>query len=712
MRSHVRGARLIALALVVSVLRLSVAAPASADFIVPTIVAQHAFVGDPLWGLDTAEGSIYGIAPDERTAMASTTKIMTLHLLNNAIAVGFVDPNDLVTVSALAASIGGSTMADVNTGVPLQAGEVVTLDGLARGMMYPSGNNAAWAIAEYVATSIYGPFGSSQDAVNVFLDLMNDHAASMGLVDTHFTSPNGFDDPFQAGVTPAPEDFNHYTTARELAKIMAHAITDEYFQSVVGFQGTYTTTGTPPSGPLKTYQWGSGSNYPGWEGAKGGGTQNCNGPNQACVVTSASRLGRRVVIAEMQADPTNEQAPLLDLGFASIFHPALLAEKAGGKVLAQAVECLPSGRAVTAVITTTNALQLTTWSLPLAGGSIDKIASSPVRALIGDSGGSGGKGGVKGVSSADVDVLRLASGHVITASKAGGSIRLGAWNIAGDGTPTALVAGVDAGSGRSVSLAPVAPNVFVTAVRANNNQLTIKSWRLAASLRGGGWSISLLDTELGGGFLANVSEVGAGGSGMPSLFTGKSPVVVPVRQANGDASIGFYDVDPSTGKIDMNVFIGGGTTGSHFSVATMLTDDPDSDLFAPQFFAISLKDDAEHLLVKHYRVDPDGEAVSLGSVQGSFPVLETAVTTFDHGGVVVTARDLADHDVVGVFEGRRTASDGISGDEVVKHIHGQGRAVDSCRAPTTLAEAEVLTTAIVSGDLTLRLFQLGARPPR
>jgi hypothetical protein len=142
----------------------------------------------------------------------------------------------------------------------------------------------------------------------------------------------------------------------------------------------------------------------------------------------------------------------------------------------------------------------------------------------------------------------------------------------------------------------------------------------------------------------------------------------------------------------------------------MLTDAPAGEVFSPQFFAVSLKDDDEQLLVKHYRVDPDGEAAWAGDVQASFNVLETAVTAFDHGGVVVTARDLADHDVVGVFEGRRAGPGGISSDEVVKHVHGQGRAVDACRAPTELAEADVLTTAIVSGDLVLRLFEMGARP--
>ena len=86
---------------------------------------------------------------------------------------------------------------------------------LIRGMMYPSGNNAAWAIAEHVARAYFG----AAAGVPEFVNLMNQHAAAEGLVDTHFANPNGFDDP------------NHYTTARELAKLMNHAITDPFFQA-------------------------------------------------------------------------------------------------------------------------------------------------------------------------------------------------------------------------------------------------------------------------------------------------------------------------------------------------------------------------------------------------------------------------------------------------------------------------------------------------
>ncbi len=52
--------------------------PAAAHVEPPTLTALQAFVGDSLWGLDTVHGTVLAVAPDEQTAQASTTKIMTL----------------------------------------------------------------------------------------------------------------------------------------------------------------------------------------------------------------------------------------------------------------------------------------------------------------------------------------------------------------------------------------------------------------------------------------------------------------------------------------------------------------------------------------------------------------------------------------------------------------------------------------------------------
>ena len=82
--------RATAIAAVVLCAALAVAGSASAHVGQPTLTAQHAFVGDPLWGLDSAEGTLLGLLPDERTAQASTTKLMTLHLTVLALNAGKV----------------------------------------------------------------------------------------------------------------------------------------------------------------------------------------------------------------------------------------------------------------------------------------------------------------------------------------------------------------------------------------------------------------------------------------------------------------------------------------------------------------------------------------------------------------------------------------------------------------------------------------------
>src|SRR5262249_9678454 len=148
--------RLLTAAAVAIVSLFAFAPSTSAHVASPAVTALHAFIGDPLWGLNTPEGSLFGIAPDERTAMASTTKLMTLDLTLHAVDDGVVGLNDQVVVDPFAASIEppNSVMADLN-GVTLEPGEVVSLETLIRGMMYPSGNDAEWAIAYHVAQA-YG----------------------------------------------------------------------------------------------------------------------------------------------------------------------------------------------------------------------------------------------------------------------------------------------------------------------------------------------------------------------------------------------------------------------------------------------------------------------------------------------------------------------------------------------------------------------------
>ena len=118
---------------------------------------------------------------------ASVTKVMTLLLVMEAIARGELHYEDVVTVSANAASMGGSQ-------VYLSEGEQITVDELLKAVCVSSGNDAAVALAEQVS-----------GVTELFVQQMNNRALELGMTDTHFANPTGL---------PAE---GHVTSARDIA---------------------------------------------------------------------------------------------------------------------------------------------------------------------------------------------------------------------------------------------------------------------------------------------------------------------------------------------------------------------------------------------------------------------------------------------------------------------------------------------------------------
>lgn len=140
--------------------------------------------------------------PDKRVPIASTTKIMTA-----LVAVDHYKANDeLVVVPD--ALVSGSTMG-------LKAGERLTFRSLLYGMLLNSGNDAAYTIAANFPGGLPG-----------FVRAMNDKALTLGLLNTHFDNPAGFDSP------------NHYSSAFDLAKIATVAMENYQFARVVGTKET------------------------------------------------------------------------------------------------------------------------------------------------------------------------------------------------------------------------------------------------------------------------------------------------------------------------------------------------------------------------------------------------------------------------------------------------------------------------------------------
>ena len=176
----------------------------------------------------------------ERRSPASITKIMTLLLTFEALDQGKIKLEDPVTVSAYASSMGGSQ-------VFLAENEVQTMETMIKCIAVASGNDASVAVAEYIA--------GSEEA---FVDQMNQKAAELGMVDTHFEDCCGLTD-----------SDGHYTTAMDVA-IMSRELTVKYPKvfEYTGIwmedithetrQGSSTFTLNSTNKLLKQYQWATG----------------------------------------------------------------------------------------------------------------------------------------------------------------------------------------------------------------------------------------------------------------------------------------------------------------------------------------------------------------------------------------------------------------------------------------------------------------------
>lgn len=158
---------------------------------------------------------------DTRWSPASTTKMMTaLVALENA------DPDTVMTASQTAIdSVGGDY---VRAGV--LAGEELTLQSLLDFMLVTSANEAAYIIGENVASS---------RTIAGFEAMMNARAVELGLDGTHFTNPCGIDDP------------QHYSTARDLAKIGQAVMQFETFRDTV----IKTEIQLPDTNKRKSAEW-------------------------------------------------------------------------------------------------------------------------------------------------------------------------------------------------------------------------------------------------------------------------------------------------------------------------------------------------------------------------------------------------------------------------------------------------------------------------
>lgn len=225
-----------------------------------------------------SKSMIIGKNEDIKSAMASTTKIMTtIVILEKA------DLNETVTVSAKAGGTGGSRLG-------LKRGDKASVRDLLYGLMLRSGNDAAVALAEHVGGSVKG-----------FAELMNEKAIELGLTNTHFVTPHGLD------------DANHYTTALELAKLTDYAMDNETFAKIVGTKSTTIYINNQPRQINNTNELLGVLN--GVVGVKTGFTNNAG----RCLVTETKRNNMDIITivlgADTKKDRTKDSVNLIEYTF-------------------------------------------------------------------------------------------------------------------------------------------------------------------------------------------------------------------------------------------------------------------------------------------------------------------------------------------------------------------------------------------------------------
>ena len=238
----------------------------------PEISAKSAIVIDEPGGI-----SLYEKDATVRLLPASTTKLLTA-----LVALESCSSEQLATVTSVNPE---------PSSMGLAVGDVLTVESLLYGLLVASGNDAAFALADVCATS-----------QNEFVIKMNQKAKKLGLANSHFANPAGFDDVTQ------------YTTARDLAKLAKAAISDPMIAKIVATRSVVVND----VGGNKTYYLSNVNKLLGQvEGVIGIKTGQTDGA-QENLVAKTSRGGRAIITVVLgSGDRFSESEKLIEWAFAN-----------------------------------------------------------------------------------------------------------------------------------------------------------------------------------------------------------------------------------------------------------------------------------------------------------------------------------------------------------------------------------------------------------
>ena len=210
---------------------------------------------------------IYEKNADEKSSIASITKVMTaLVAIEN---IKNYDEKVIVTKDMI------NNIGIDYVKVGYKAGDTPTYNDLLYGILLKSGADATNIIGKSVGGTI-----------EEFVKMMNDKAKEIGMNDSHFTNTIGMDNE------------NHYSTAKDVAKLLTYAYNNDKFREVFSTP-TYDikTLNTTLKGPV-SYMHSEKFNMPYIIGGKTGNTDNA----KLCLATIAKYKGHMYLLVTLESD--------------------------------------------------------------------------------------------------------------------------------------------------------------------------------------------------------------------------------------------------------------------------------------------------------------------------------------------------------------------------------------------------------------------------
>ena len=230
------------------------------------------------WSIaDVSSGrSLWNEQGDTVLDIASTTKIMTAYIVMQQAIQSPTVLDEIVEYSERADKTGGSTAG-------VRVGEKISVGHLLYGLLLPSGNDAAVALAEHFGGRFaQSDQANSQSSYDSFVAEMNRQSQALGMTNSRFVNPHGL------------TAQSHKSTANDLAKLASAALRNPLFRKYVGTR-QFGCTVTGQQGYQRNIVWRNTNQLleiDGYLGVKTGTTDAAG----ACLVALAKREEKELLV--------------------------------------------------------------------------------------------------------------------------------------------------------------------------------------------------------------------------------------------------------------------------------------------------------------------------------------------------------------------------------------------------------------------------------